>query len=232
VAKSSLFPDSEHLEVERFARCVGEDKAVIRPRRPRPEFHFELTPPLRFQSGHNVQRQRDRAKALPCLRRLFVPLARLPPFQAPPDRDALLFLFIVRPLQTQVFARPRTEIDFAVLSCYTSLNSQRYTLMAEDAVESAGAKAPAITISTQQFIAGEGGLMSDNRCPAEHPTLGVQRERRRKDCATQGVEHTSTLPDGRGEFCPNPHGSTPMHKYFRAWMKDKNILSEDLEKKF
>jgi hypothetical protein len=71
--------------------------------------------------------------------------------------------------------------------------------MAEDAVESAGAKAPAITISTQQFIAGEGGLMSDNRCPAEHPTLGVQRERRGKDCAVQGVEHTATLPDGRAE---------------------------------
>jgi hypothetical protein len=37
---------------------------------------------------------------------------------------------------------------------YNPFNSQRYTLMAEDAVESAGAKAPAITISIQQFIAG------------------------------------------------------------------------------
>jgi len=33
---------------------------------------------------------------------------------------------------------------------YNLSNSQRYTLMAEDAVESAGAKAPAITILTQQ----------------------------------------------------------------------------------
>src|SRR5262245_18622524 len=32
---------------------------------------------------------------------------------------------------------------------YNPFNSQRYTLMAEDAVESAGAKAPAITISIQ-----------------------------------------------------------------------------------
>jgi hypothetical protein len=31
---------------------------------------------------------------------------------------------------------------------YNSNNWQRYTLMAEDAAESAGAKAPAITIST------------------------------------------------------------------------------------
>jgi hypothetical protein len=37
---------------------------------------------------------------------------------------------------------------------YNPFNSQRYTLMAEDAVESAGAKAPAITISIQQFIPG------------------------------------------------------------------------------
>jgi len=37
---------------------------------------------------------------------------------------------------------------------YNPFNSQRYTLMAEDAVESAGAKAPAITISIQPFIAG------------------------------------------------------------------------------
>jgi len=44
--------------------------------------------------------------------------------------------------------------------------------MAEDAVESAGAKAPAITISTQQLIARERGLMSNDRCPAVHPIRG------------------------------------------------------------
>jgi len=47
--------------------------------------------------------------------------------------------------------RPMAYSEIAALSCYTSLNSQRYTLMAEDAVEPAGAKAPAITISPPQI---------------------------------------------------------------------------------
>jgi hypothetical protein len=39
-----------------------------------------------------------------------------------------------------------------IKSGYNSSNWRRYTLMAEDVAESAGAKAPAITISTQQII--------------------------------------------------------------------------------
>jgi hypothetical protein len=50
-------------------------------------------------------------------------------------------------------------------------------------MESAGAKAPAITISTQQIIAGEGVLMPDGRCPAVHPKLGLQRDRKVVDCS-------------------------------------------------
>ena len=55
--------------------------------------------------------------------------------------------------------RPSPPFFFGLLFdphayAYNPFNSQRYTLMAEDAVESAGAKAPAITISIQPFIAG------------------------------------------------------------------------------
>jgi hypothetical protein len=71
--------------------------------------------------------------------------------------------------------------------------------MAEDAVESAGAKAPAITISTQQIIAGEGVLMPDERCPAVHPKLGLQCDRKVWDC--WGIDHICTRENGLGEFC-------------------------------
>ena len=108
-------------------------------------------------------------------------------------------------------------------------NSQRYTLMAEDAVESAGAKAPAITISTRQFTAGEGGLMSNERCAAVHPTLGIRCDRKAHDC--WGTDHTATVGDGRGEFWSSARGNTPMHIYFRIWMAAKKIVTEEIEKK-
>jgi hypothetical protein len=56
----------------------------------------------------------------------------------------------------------------AALSCYTALNSQRYTLMAEDAVESAGAKAPAIT-----FLNYDSPRAMENMCA---PTIKFQTE--------------------------------------------------------
>jgi hypothetical protein len=73
--------------------------------------------------------------------------------------------------------------------------------MAEDAVESAGAKAPAITISTQQIIAGEGVLMPDEQCPAVHPKLGLVCDRKVLDC--WGIDHICTRENGLGEFWRN-----------------------------
>ena len=55
--------------------------------------------------------------------------------------------------------------------------------------------------------------MSDDRCGAVHPTLGIRCDRKAKDC--WGIDHTATLEGGRGEFWPNPEGRTPMHEYFR-----------------
>ena len=62
--------------------------------------------------------------------------------------------------------------------------------MAEDAAESAGAKAPAITISTQQTIAGEGVLMSVERCAAVHLASSASILRRSDDAQDE---------DDRGE---------------------------------
>ena len=57
--------------------------------------------------------------------------------------------------------------------------------------------------------------MSDERCPAVHPTLGIQCERRAKDCCGLGVDHLVTLEDGRCEFWPNLEGRTPIQEYFQ-----------------
>jgi hypothetical protein len=100
--------------------------------------------------------------------------------------------------------------------------------MAEDAVESAGAKAPAITISTQQIIAGEGVLMPDERCPAVHPELGLQCDRKVWDC--WGIDHICTIENGLGEFWRNELGSSPMHRYFEDWMIAKQNVTEEAEK--
>jgi hypothetical protein len=59
---------------------------------------------------------------------------------------------------------------------YNSSNWQRYTLMAEDAAESAGAKAPAITISTTHMskmirslpLTGSGSTLYDIGCTSDH----------------------------------------------------------------
>src|SRR6266540_1464973 len=69
---------------------------------------------------------------------------------------------------------------------YNPFNSQRYTLMAEDAVESAGAKAPAITISIQPFIAGLEVLC--------HQTIDVPRFQR--ELPSSGLWRTSVILTG------------------------------------
>ena len=73
-------------------------------------------------------------------------------------------------------------------------------------------------------------MSADDRCAVVHPEFGLRCERKANDCAAQGVEHTATWPDGRGEFWPNPHGNTPMHEYFRLWMSAKGIVTEEKEK--
>lgn len=57
--------------------------------------------------------------------------------------------------------------------------------------------------------------MSDDRCGAVHPTLGVRCDRIKKHCY---IDHTATLKSGLGIFWPNPDGSTPMYEYFREWL--------------
>lgn len=53
------------------------------------------------------------------------------------------------------------------------------------------------------------------RCPAVHPTLGLQCERMAKHCVGPGIDHTAKREDGTHELWPNQHGTTPMHKYFQ-----------------
>jgi len=126
--------------------------------------------------------------------------------------------------------QPFLLIGFSILTRMRIILSTRSgnTLMAEDAVESAGAKAPAITISTQQIIAGEGVLMSEERCPAVHPKLGIQCDRKVWDC--WGIDHICTRENGLGEFWRNECGSSPMHKYFRLWIMGKKTMAERREK--
>ena len=54
-----------------------------------------------------------------------------------------------------------------------------------------------------------------SRCPAIHPTLGIQCDRQAQDC--NGIDHTCTKENGLAEFWPNESGTTPMHELFADW---------------
>ena len=73
--------------------------------------------------------------------------------------------------------------------------------------------------------------MSDDRCSAVHPELGLCCERLKKHCNGPGIDHTATREDGTHALWPNPHGTTPMHEYFRIWMAAKGIVIEESDKK-
>src|SRR5262245_4569632 len=57
------------------------------------------------------------------------------------------------------------------------------------------------------------------RCPAVHPTLGLQCERMAKDCIATEADHTAKREDGTDVLWPNRHGTTPMDKFFVDWRK-------------
>jgi len=57
--------------------------------------------------------------------------------------------------------------------------------------------------------------MPEERCPAVHPTLGLQCERKARDCTGPGIDHTTQRADGAHELWPNERGTTQMHQYFQ-----------------
>ena len=73
-------------------------------------------------------------------------------------------------------------------------------------------------------------MSADDRCPAVHPTLGLRCERLKKHCNGPGIDHTATREDGTHTLWPNPHGTTPMHEYFRFWIKAKERMAEEWKK--
>ena len=70
--------------------------------------------------------------------------------------------------------------------------------------------------------------MPDERCPAVHPKLGLQCDRKVWDC--WGIDHICTRENGLCEFWRNELGSTPMHRYFEDWMIAKQNVTEEAEK--
>jgi len=70
--------------------------------------------------------------------------------------------------------------------------------------------------------------MSDDRCPAVHPKLGIRCDRKVWDC--WGIDHIGTRESGLAEFWPNRNGSTPMHRYFDKWWAAKQNVTEEFEK--
>jgi len=68
--------------------------------------------------------------------------------------------------------------------------------------------------------------MSGDRCPAVHPKLGLRRERLKKNCNGPGIDHTAKREDGTHSLWPNPHGTTPMHAYFRLLLMNKRAMAE------
>ncbi len=70
--------------------------------------------------------------------------------------------------------------------------------------------------------------MPDERCPAVHPKLGLQCDRKVWDC--WGIDHICARENGLGEFWRNELGSSPMHQYFEDWMVAKQNVTEEAEK--
>lgn len=70
--------------------------------------------------------------------------------------------------------------------------------------------------------------MSDDRCPAVHPTLGIRCDRKVWDC--WGIDHIGRRENGLAEFWRNPHGRTPMHRYFGDWVNALQKKAEEAEK--
>jgi len=114
---------------------------------------------------------------------------------------------------------------------YNLSNSQRYALMAEDAAEFGGSESARhyyFNSIDHQIIAGEGGLMSDDRCPADHPALGIRCDRKVWDC--WGIDHFGMRESGLPKFWRNPHGSTVMHRFFEAWLNALQKATEESER--
>src|SRR5262245_33421275 len=71
-------------------------------------------------------------------------------------------------------------------------------------------------------------MSSDDRCPAVHPTLGIRCKRKVWDC--WGIDHLGIWESGYGEFWPNPHGTTPVSRFFEEWVNALQKVTEELEK--
>src|SRR5262249_28824248 len=70
--------------------------------------------------------------------------------------------------------------------------------------------------------------MSDERCGAMHPRLGIRCVRRAKHC--WGIDHLGIRDGGYLEFWPDPHGTTPVSRFFEAWVKALQTVTEESEK--
>jgi len=67
--------------------------------------------------------------------------------------------------------------------------------------------------------------MSDERCPALNPKLGIRCERKAKDC--WGIDHVCIRENGLGEFWRNEQGSSPIHRFFVDWVVAKQKVTEE-----